>query len=105
MRVYYLMLNDMRGPCESLSTAAVSFDKELLKEYYKEMMVDPYIDYGMDYYGNSHNFRKFFKKESKWEWFNPIGWTGRIDYFDFSDSLAPDYLIKSFESEGTIFVK
>lgn len=65
---YALLLNDMRSSnIENIQVVKMSGTKEELVNYYKSLLVEPYIDEGVP-----HNWNKTFKRGSELEWFNPV---------------------------------
>lgn len=70
--VYFLKLNDMRGSFWNTRVIAASFSPDKLIEYAEREIVEPYTDGpSEDDYGNSHTYRKVFRKGSDLEWCNP----------------------------------
>lgn len=72
-KVYVLYMNDMRANAEHSEAVVASFEKDQLLGYYKSMLVEtPWVDDSQveDWYGNKHNYTKFFKKGSPLEWYN-----------------------------------
>ena len=83
VKVYMLVLNNMRGNTEDTNVAAVSYDKEILIDWYKSQLApEPYIDEDVPSFpchGSSHKWSKVFKKESLLEWYNPCASLDTID--------------------------
>lgn len=73
INVYYLRLNDMRGPCENARIYAAAFSPDKIIKFAELAAADePYTDGpSEDDYGNSHTYHKVFKKGSILEWCNP----------------------------------
>lgn len=73
VNVFYLRLNDMRGPCENARIYAAALSPDKLIAFAESAAADePYTDGpSEDDYGNNHTYRKVFKKGSILEWCNP----------------------------------
>jgi len=76
VKIYKLVLNPMRSSTEDGKMVAISYSKEKLLDWYKsEMAEKDYVEEGtpsFDCQGDSHQWRKTFKKGSVLEWYNPI---------------------------------
>ena len=76
VKLYKLILNPMRSNTEDGKMVAISYSKDKLLDWYKnEMEEKDYEEVGdpsFECHGDSHTWRKTFKKGSVLEWFNPI---------------------------------
>lgn len=74
-KIWVLALNPMRANTETGEIVAWSNDKDKLMNWYKALLVEPYIDEGtpsFQCHGDSRKWSKTFKKGSILEWFNPM---------------------------------
>lgn len=77
MKVYALMLNDMREPnIENIRTVKVADSREELINWYNERFVG-------EYQIRDGRWCKSFELGSELEWFNPVSWDALLhgDYF------------------------
>lgn len=82
VKIYILVMNPMMGHTENRSAVAMSFEKEKLHQWYQDQICDPWTDEGENsfeptgdmggYYNEHHIWRKYFRRGSPLEWFNPI---------------------------------
>lgn len=75
IRIYLLVMNDMRDRCEGATIAAISTNYDYLVNWYKEQFAtEPYYD---------GNWYKVFKKGSILEWYNDINCNIELNNCDF----------------------
>ena len=71
-QVYYLILNPMKYQIEAQQCVAIADERQKLIDWYNNLKADPYIENTEINGGRScREFRKYFKKGSPLEWFNP----------------------------------
>lgn len=90
--VWKLILNPMTRNTGDSELIAWSDDKDKLMDFYNDHKVEPYKEEGhasFECHGNSHTWRKVFKKGSPLEWYNP---------FDSEDG-SPNYYGQGLTSE------
>lgn len=92
MEIYFVLyLNPMKEACKRFVPVALAKDKNKLISWLTDQLAEePWIDDNKveDDYGNSHSYRKFFKKGSPLEWFNP---EQRIEIYNISQQDIDDY--------------
>lgn len=74
VKVWKLVMNDMRCHTEHAQLVAVSDDKDKLVSWYRDQMAEmTYSDPGINQFsGGPTNWHKTFKKGSLLEWFNAV---------------------------------
>ncbi len=83
VKVWKLILNDMRSNTEARTLVAFSDDRDKLLEWYGQQIADEkYVDIGGHYFpskgdfgsiaDDNYKYHKTFKPGSPLEWFNPL---------------------------------